>query len=131
MGKISITYDGIQHCTALKEPQGNTVAMDCPYTGKGEEFSPGNLVGAALAGCMLLSMGTLAMRNELDISGTYVDVEVTSSEKRIKSIDLTINMPRNFSNSDRFKLGRAAGMCPIKSSFHPDIPISVYYKYPE
>jgi putative redox protein len=108
--------------------------MDCPYTGKGEEFSPMNLVGSALAGCMLLSMGTMAMRNELDISGARVDVDFPGQDKpgpRIKAIDLTFTMPRQFSEVDRRKLERAAGLCPIKPSLHPEIPISVRFEYPE
>ena len=117
---LQITYDGSQHCTAVLEPQGKIVATDCPYTGKGEEFSPMNLVGTGLAGCMLISMGTLAMRDQLDIS-----------EKRIESIGLTFTMPRDFSNVERIKLQRAAELCPIEHSFHPDIPISVSYNYPE
>ena len=52
MGKLRITYDGEQLCTALSDPPGKTVATDCPYTGKGEEISPMNLLGSALAGCM-------------------------------------------------------------------------------
>lgn len=48
MGDVSTTYDGSQHCSALKHSQNRSVSMDCPYTGKGEEFSPTNLVEAAL-----------------------------------------------------------------------------------
>ena len=128
---LHITYDGSQHCTAVLEPLGKIVATDCPYTGKGEEYSPMNLVGTGLAGCMLISMGTLAMRDELDISGTRVDVELAGSEKRIETIDLTFTMPRYFSKVERIKLQRAAELCPIEHSFHPDIPISVRYDYPE
>jgi uncharacterized OsmC-like protein len=131
MNTLRITYDELQHCTALREPQGNTVAMDCPYTGKGEEFSPGNLVGAGLAGCMLISMGTLALRDKIDISGTNVDVQMTQTDKRIEAISLLFSMPRNFSAQERVKLERAAGLCPIKNSFLPDVTISVKYKYPE
>ncbi len=131
MNTLRITYDELQHCTALREPQGNTVAMDCPYTGKGEEFSPGNLVGTGLAGCMLISMGTLALRDKIDISGTNVDVQMTQTDKRIEAISLLFSMPRNFSAQERVKLERAAGLCPIKNSFHPDVTISVKYKYPE
>jgi uncharacterized OsmC-like protein len=105
--------------------------MDCPYTGKGEEFSPGNLVGTGLAGCMLISMGTLALRDKIDISGTSVDVEMKQTDKRIESISLVFSMPRSFSPKERLKLERAAGMCPIKNSFHPDVTISVKYDYPE
>ena len=128
---LQVTYDGAQHCTAVLEPQGKIVATDCPYTGKGAEFSPMNLVGTGLAGCMLISMGALAMRDQLDISGTQVDVSVLGTEKRIQAIGLTFSMPRNFSKVERIKLQRAAELCPIEHSFHPDIPISVSYDYPE
>ena len=130
MTTLQITYDGFQHCTALKQPQGKTVAMDCPYTGKGEELSPANMVGSGLAGCMLISMGTLAIRDKIDITGTCVDVEVGQSEKRIESISLLFSMSQNYPEKDRIKLERAAGMCPIKSSFNPDTLISIEYKYP-
>jgi uncharacterized OsmC-like protein len=128
---LEVSYDGSQHCTAVLEPQGKIVATDCPYTGKGEEFSPMNLVGTGLAGCMLISMGTLAMRDQLDISGTRVHVELDGSEKRIETIGLTFTMPKNFSEVERIKLQRAAKSCPIEHSFHPDIPITIRYDYPE
>ena len=128
---LQVTYDGVQHCTAVLEPQGKLVATDCPYTSKGEEFSPMNLVGTGLAGCMLISMGTLAMRDQLDISGVCVDVNLSGSEKRIEAIALTFTMPRNFSKVERTKLQRAAELCPIEHSFHPDIPITVHFAYPE
>jgi uncharacterized OsmC-like protein len=130
MEKLQVTYDGTQHCTAVNSPQGKNVAMDCPYTGKGEELSPANLVGSGLAGCMLISMGILAMRDHIDINGTYIEVELTQSEKRIESISLVINMTQPYSKKARLKLERAAAMCPIKSSFHPDTTISVEYRYP-
>ena len=131
MASLQVTYDGFQHCTALKKPQGKTAAMDCPYTGKGEELSPANMVGSGLAGCMLISMGTLAIRDEIDINGASVDVEVEQSEKRIESISLVFNMPYTYSEEERQKLERAAGLCPIKSSFHSGTSIHIEYKYPE
>lgn len=129
--KLQVTYDGSQHCTAFLEPQAKAIALDCPYTSKGEEFSPMNAVGAGLAGCMLISMGTLAMRNQLDLAGTAVDVEISATEQRIQAIDLTFSMPSGFSKVNRIKLERAAELCPIEHSFHPEIPISVRYSYPE
>jgi len=131
---ISTTYNSDQNCTPLKEPQGKTVTMDCPYTGKGEELSPTNLVEAALGGCMLLSMGTLAMRNRLDISGARMDVKISSTDRpvmRFSTVDVTVKMPRAFSTKDRSKLERAADACPIKHSFDPGIPISIRWEYPE
>ena len=83
MSKVRVTYDAEQHCTALKESHGKTVAMDCPHTGKGEEFSPGELVGTSLAGCMFLSLGAVAQRNKLDISGARADVELLMTESSL------------------------------------------------
>jgi len=138
MAKISLTYDGFQHATALQEERenarGKTVATDCPYTGKGEELSPLELTGAGLAGCCLISMGTLSLRHKIDITGTRVDVELSWTEtgaKRIGEIELTFKMARTYSKKERFMLERAADACPIKHSFHPDTKISVHYNYPE
>ena len=107
--------------------------MDCPHTGKGEEFSPGQLVGSALAGCMFLSMGAVAQRDNIDIREATADMNVAMVDKpvsRIGSIELTFNMPSGLSDTDRTKLERAAGFCPIKHSFHPDVSISVRFDYP-
>ncbi len=137
MAKISLTYDGFQHATSVQEERenarGKTVSTDCPYTGKGEEFSPLELTGTGVAGCCLISMGTLAMRREIDISGTRLDIELSWTEKmdRIGAIDLTFTMARNYSEKERLMLERAADSCPIKHSFHPDTKITTRFIYPE
>ena len=137
MAKVSLTYDGFQHATALQEERknacGKTVATDCPYTGKGEEFSPLELTGTGVAGCCLISMGTLALRRKIDISGTRLDAELswTNTNDRIGSIYLTFTMARNYSPKERLLLERAADACPIKHSFHPDTKITVKFIYPE
>ena len=131
--RVITTHDGQQHCTAERKPDGSTVAMDCPYTGKGEEFSPTNMVEAAIGGCMLLSMGPQAMSSNLDISGTQIEVKVSMADKprmRFGSIDITVRMPEGLSEKHRRRLERAAEYCPIKHSFDSNIPISVKYVYP-
>ena len=134
MSEIQTTYDALQHCTAIKTSRGKSVAMDCPYTGKGEEFSPTNLVQAALGGCMLIAMGTLAMRHDIDLTGTQIDVEISATDKpamRFDSIAVKVSMPSNLSPADRKRLERAADGCPIKHSFATDIPLSVNFSYPD
>ena len=94
---VHTTYDSVQHCTALKESQAKTVSMDCPYTGKGEEFSPTNLVEAALGGCMLLAMGAIAMRHDVDLSGARIDVSISATDKpvmRFSEVDVEVNAAR-------------------------------------
>ena len=127
----------MQHATAVQEERenarGKTVATDCPYTGKGAEFSPLELTGTGLAGCCLISMGTLAMRRKIDISQTRVDVELTWADPptRIAAINLTFTMARHYPPQQRLMLERASDACPIKHSFHPDTQISVHFIYPE
>jgi uncharacterized OsmC-like protein len=132
MQSLTLTYDGDQHATAVKEPHHNTVAIDCPFTGKGEELSPGNLVGVGIAGCMLLSMGALAQRDGLDLTGTAVDIKLTETNRPFAHIDtvtLVFNVPRDFSSEERQKLERAAGVCPIKASFREETVITATFNY--
>ncbi len=129
---LRLTYDGDRHAMALKEAKHKTVAIDCPYTGKGEELSPGNLVGISVSGCMLLSMGALAQRDDMDLRGTEVDIDLTETDKpfpHIGSIMLAFHVPRNFSPEDQKKLERAAGLCPIKASFRPETTINAKFNY--
>ena len=132
MKRLQLTYDADQHCTGVSEPRGNRVAIDCPLTGKGEELSPGDLVGIGVAGCMLLSMGALARRNQLDLIGTVVDIGLTETGEpfpHVDSITLDFHIPRDFSAKDRQKLERAAGMCPISGSFRAETKVTVNYSY--
>jgi len=132
MNTLKLTYDGNQHATAMKEPHHNMVAIDCPYTAKGDEFSPGNLLGISVAGCMLLSMGAVAQRDQLDLSGTVVDIELTETDKpfpHVDTITLAFKIPRDFSATERQKMERAAGLCPIKASFGDETIITATYNY--
>ena len=133
MSKLKVTYDGTQHCTALQSVTGKRVSSDACASagGKGQELSPGELVAAGLASCMLFSMGVLALRDGLDISGTEVDVDVEIGEDRLHAIELTFEMPRQFMTSDRSKLEAAAGACPIKRSFLPEVRVAADFKYPK
>ena len=135
MSKLRAIYDGTQHCTVVQEDKGKSVAADsCPAGGgKGEELSPGELVASGLASCMLFTMGMAARQNNLDISGTVVDVEVTMTNRpvaRIGSINLTFILPEVFTPVYRIKLERATGVCPIKPSLHPDVAIHTEFRYP-
>ena len=133
MSKLQITYDQQQHATVKLESHGKRLsASACPSAGgKGDEFSPGDLVAAGLASCMLFSMGLPALRDELDLAGLSVDVDSSLLDGRIEAIDLTFQMPRGLSSKKRSKLERAAAACPIKSSFHPDVRITLCFAYPE
>jgi len=134
MSNVHTTYDEHRHCISVKEPLGNKVVMDCPYTGKDEAFSPIDLVESALGGCMLISMGSVAMRHGFNLADTRIDVGIKLKNQpnmHLSSIDVVITMPSDFSAAERVELEQAAESCPIKHSFADDIPIYVRYVYPQ
>jgi len=135
MGSTVTTYDALQHCMALATPPGKTVAMTCPTTGTGDELSPDNLVEAAIGGCMLMSMGTVAMGDDpLDIEGARAAVRVQAtghSVLRYEAIHVTMTMPQSYPAEERKRLERAAERCPIKHAFAADVAIYVRYDYPD
>ena len=132
MKDVQIVYDAKQHCTALKKSKGKTVGMDCPYTGKGEEFSPTNLVESALGGCMLMAMGTYAIQHNIDLTGTKMDVHITATHKpimRFDEVEVIVTRPEGISEKTGKRLERAAEGCPIKNSLAEGIPVRVKYLY--
>ncbi|MBW2457877.1 MAG: OsmC family protein [Deltaproteobacteria bacterium] len=125
------TYDALQHCTAITQPAGKGVAMDCARTGKGEEPSPNSLVEAAVGGAMLLAMGEEALEDEtVDITGARADVRIQAG-RYFEAIHVTIKMPAIESAEVRKKLERAAEAIALKHSFAPDVAIYVRYDYPD
>jgi uncharacterized OsmC-like protein len=132
MYRLKIKYDGKQHATALNEPHHNTVAIDCPFTGKGVEFSPASLFGISLASCMLLSMGAIAQRDQIDLKGTVVDIAFSGLDKtfpHVDTISLSFWVPQQLSGSESAKLERAAALCPIRASIDADTEITTRFHY--
>lgn len=132
MYTLKIEYDGAQHATALNEPHHNTVAIDCPFTGKGVEFSPASLFGISLASCMLLSMGAIAQRDNIDLKGTTVDIRFSGLDKifpHVDSITLVFRVPQALPKSEQVKLERAASLCPIRQSIDADTLVSTTFEY--
>ena len=132
MYTLKIKYDGEQHATALNEPHHNTVAIDCPFTGKGVEFSPASLFGISLASCMLLSMGAIAQRDGIDLKGTTVDIRFSGLDKTFPHVDtiaLTFQVPQALPEAEQVKLERAAALCPIRQSIDADTLVTTTFEY--
>ena len=129
---LQLTYGSDQHANAVKEPRHKAVAIDCPMTAKGDEFSPGYLLGISVAGCMLLSMGAVAQRDKLDLSGTVVGIALTETSEpypHVDTITLAFEVPRQFAFTDRLKMEHAAELCPIKHSFGKDTDVMATFNY--
>jgi putative redox protein len=137
--RVEVVYDGIQHCTARQADGKRSVVMDAPAScggTSGEEFAPDELVAAGLGGCTLLSMqmGLSAQQRKVDLIGARVRVAVRmacGSSQRVAGIEIEVRLPRALPAEDRRALEQAARECPLTTSFRPDIPITVDFKYPE
>ena len=129
---VTLFYDSDHHVTASKEPQHKFIGVDCPYTGDGEEFSPANLLCVSLGSCMLLSIGFVAARNKLDLSGTELNVKFREEAEpfpHVASMAFEFNIPREFDAVDVRRIENAAGLCPIKFNIEEKTEVSVIFNY--
>jgi putative redox protein len=126
MVRIQLEYQGDLHCAAVHGPSGTELNTDAPKDnqGRGESFSPTDLVATALGSCMLTVMGIMARTLNIDITGSTatVEKEMTATPPRmIQSLTVRITVPHSISPDNQLKLERAAHTCPVPRSLHPDI----------
>ncbi len=125
------TYEGEKHCSVVHAPSSSTIETDAPLdnNGKGQRFSPTDLVAAALGSCILTVMSILAERDGVDMKGATATVEkiMNTSPRRIASLAVTVTMPRGIDPSFRTKLENAANTCPVHKSLHPDISAPIVF----
>ena len=136
MVRIDAVYEGGLHTSSRHEPSGALLSTDAPKDneGRGETFSPTDLVATALGTCMLTIMGIAARRKGLKLEGAKVRVEkhmVAEPVRRIGSLEVAFEMPAGLAPAERQVLERAALACPVHQSLHPDIRIPVSFLYPD
>lgn len=134
MVTIQVEYQGDLHCNAVHGPSHAQLATDAPADnhGRGESFSPTDLVATALGSCMLTVMGILAQTLKIDIAGATATVEKEMSgtaPRRIQSLKVRIHVPHPLDAETRQKLERAAHTCPVHKSLHPDIHIPIEFMW--
>ncbi len=134
MVEITVAYEGQLRCRAVHGPSGAVLLTDAPTDnhGKGEAFSPTDLVAAALPACMLTIMGIVAERAGIDVRGMAActqKVMTTGGVRRIASLHTRISLPLSASNPHRAALEQAAYTCPVHKSLREDIDASVEFTY--
>jgi putative redox protein len=122
---IEIEYRGDLHTVSF-HPSGAQIQTDAPKDnqGRGEAFSPTDLLALSLGSCMLTLMGIEARRKKLDLSGAVARVEkkmVQDPKRRIGEIVVEIRVPRRFSHDDEANLERVARDCPVHHSLSREI----------
>ncbi|MFK7910792.1 MAG: OsmC family protein [Akkermansiaceae bacterium] len=130
MIEVTTNYLGQLRCRNTHQPSNAEFETDAPVdnNGRGESFSPTDLVATALASCMATIMGIVADRKGLDLTGMQITVSKHMSQdqpRRIAKLDVKIEMPLPEGHSDRKMLESSALSCPVHQSLHPDIEVPI------
>jgi putative redox protein len=129
----TVIYEGNLRTVGTHLSSGSTIETDAPLdnNGKGERFSPTDLVATALASCMLTIMGMKARDMHIDLAGVTTDVTkiMVPDPRRIGGIKVVFHFPEpllsSLSDKDKTILERAALTCPVHKSLHPDMEIDI------
>lgn len=127
-----VVYNGDLRTTCTHIQSGNFFETDAPVdnNGKGERFSPTDLMATSLATCMLTVMGIKARTMGFDLTGMKADVLkiMKTDPRRVGGIELTFYIPDSLKDTDektRTILKYTGDNCPVMKSIHPDIAVKV------
>jgi len=128
-----ITYLGDLRTVSIHLSSGTEILSDAPVdnNGKGEAFSPTDLVANALGSCMMTIMGIKAKDLNVDLIGTTLEVTkiMQAEPRKISKIEVVLNLPAVADAKNKIILERAALTCPVFLSLHPDIEKAVTFHW--
>ena len=133
MVDISGKYLGQKRVELTHGPSQSKIQTDAPVdnNGKGELFSPTDLVASALGTCMLTVMGIFAESRNLSLEGSYFKLKkiMGTNPRRIVELPLEIHLPQKLENEIREKLMAIGDTCPVRNSIHSDIKVEINYLF--
>ncbi|OSZ79832.1 osmotically inducible protein OsmC [Chitinophagaceae bacterium IBVUCB2] len=128
----SVIYTGDLRTTCTHLKSGNHFETDAPVdnNGKGERFSPTDLMATSLATCMITVMGIKARTMGFDLNDVKIEVLkiMKADPRRVSGIELTFYIPDTLKNIDektKTILKHTGDTCPVMQSIHPDIEVKV------
>lgn len=126
MGKIAeVHYTGQLSCKATHLKSGQEITTDAPTdnNGKGQAFSPTDLLATSLASCMLTVMGIKARSLGFDLEEASAEVvkEMESNPRRVGAVTVKISLKQNCDEATRKVLEQVGRNCPVAKSLHPDL----------
>lgn len=132
MTNITCTYTGDLHCEAIHSGSGARLSTDAPLDneGKGEAFSPTDLLATSLGTCMLTIMGITARSRGWSLEGASASVDKVMSNdgpRRIDTLRVTLQLPEQLDDDQRALLQRVAEQCPVKRSIVPLINAEIHW----
>ena len=135
MVQVDVTYHGGLRCEAVHGPSGEKLLTDAPVDnhGKGETFSPTDLVATALGTCIPTIMGMVAEREKIDLTTMRITVVKEMSAqppRRIAKLTTRIVMPAGLDERQRAKLEKAAHTCPVHQTLQGSVELPIEFIYP-
>ncbi len=130
-----IIYEGNLRTVATHLQSGTVIETDAPTDnqGKGERFSPSDLVATALGNCMLTIMGIKARDMGVDLAGTRVDVTkiMAADPRRISAVKVLFHFKKGLQTDEKQRtiLERAALTCPVIESLNKDMIKDVEFNW--
>jgi len=125
MATIETTYLGDLRTEATHLQSGTKILTDAPTDnqGKGEAFSPTDLLAESLAGCILTTMAIAARTHNINMDGAKAEVTkvMAPNPRRVAEIIINIKFPVEYSDKEKKILELAAYGCPVHVSLHPDL----------
>ena len=132
--QIEIVYEGDLRTKATHLASGSEILTDARIDnqGKGEKFSPTDLVATAIGSCMLTIMGITSNVHNINIDGALVRVEkiMGKDPRKINQINLEIIFKSSVSSKDKIILERAAKHCPVAKTLEGNIEENIKFIYP-
>jgi putative redox protein len=132
--EIRISYEGELRTRCRHGPSGASLATDAPRDneGRGEAFSPTDLLATALASCVLTTMGIVARRHGWPLQGALARVEkhmVVGPGRRVDRLAVDLALPARVPAEARAVLERAAHTCPVHRSLHEDVRVELRFDW--
>ena len=128
----TVVYKGELRTTCTHLRSGNSFETDAPVdnNGRGERFSPTDLMSTSLATCMITVMGIKARTMGFDLAGVTIDVLkiMKADPRRVGGIELTFHIPEGLQVIDektKSILKNTGITCPVQLSIHPDIDVKI------
>ncbi|MBX2915274.1 MAG: OsmC family protein [Cyclobacteriaceae bacterium] len=130
----TVEYLGGLRTQAKHLKSGNLVVTDAPTdnNGRGEAFSPTDLVSAALCSCMMTIMGMVAEREGVDLKGLTSEVIkiMASNPRKIAEVQITFSHPGLVATDvQKQKLKNAALTCPVALSLADSVKQTVVFNF--
>ena len=133
MSTSKIIYKNNLRTEAQHIASGQKIITDAPLdnNGKGEAFSPTDLIATALASCMITIMAIAAEKNGINLLETSASVKkiMGTNPRTISDVIIEITMSKDLDLKDRKRLEKAALACPVHKSLHPDMNKEITFSY--